>query len=78
MSLQKESEWEKEFEDRFCTNGYINHELKPEVMKFIQSLLSNREHEIAEEVKKIILEEMKYSVSTYGLTKVLSILKHNQ
>lgn len=70
----KKIEWERKLLDLVDNkeSGYVD------FAELIRETISNREQEIAEEVKKIILEEMKYSVSTYGLTKVLSILKHNQ
>jgi hypothetical protein len=79
---QKENEWEKRFDDmnRRCDGEYGTGQFPPEVKRFfiesIDTEVSNREKEIAEEVEKIIQEEKKYRASTYGLSKVLSILKH--
>jgi 2-phosphoglycerate kinase len=59
-SLQKESEWESEFESRFHTtnNDYDGGKMlwvqKEEVKSFLKEIISNREKEIAEEVKKKI------------------------
>jgi hypothetical protein len=49
-SLQKESEWEKEFDEKLSRTQepVYNKNLKD----FIRKVLSNRENEIAEEVEK--------------------------
>jgi len=91
---QKESEWEKmTHKDWFpvvgggpeCENcgahGYEKYDICPvAVDEAINTAVSNREKEIAEEVKKLYsLDYMKGSPASYinrALDKVLQILKH--
>ena len=59
MSLQKESEWEKEFDRIFNPPKSVPKEIQTlgkeflsDVKSFIKALLSNREKELAEEIKR--------------------------
>lgn len=89
---QKESEWEKtknEFlkELKQALQNNIPHAVNTEFSKFlpavetaIDTIVSEREKEIAEEVKKLYsLDYMKGSPASYinrALDKVLQIIKH--
>ena len=83
--LQKESEWESELKELLEKQGVDimedgGHQIFDEQVSLIIRILSNREKEIAEEVKKLYsLYYMKGSPASYinrALDKVLQILKH--
>ena len=78
---QKESEWELKLQEKIKENKFVtpsSHLDAEEIKSFIQETLSNREKEIAEEVKKIC------SCSSHALgcsgdiskDDVLKLLKH--
>lgn len=78
---QKESEWEKEFEMKMASYhpvGFWKNERDPDIeliKAFIKELLSNREKEIAEEVRKIKTAGHDECNDDF-LMNVLQILKH--
>jgi len=90
--LVQNTSWEKEFEKVMgcipeCATGLYEDVGCPahgydaiKAIKFFRGVLSNREKEIAEEVKKLYsLDYMKGSPASYinrALDKVLQILKH--
>ena len=82
-SLQKESEWEKEFDKKFWiyfVQYYPEKEngLFGSIKSFIYQTIANREKEIAEEVEEIQTKlHNGHLEAGYKLTnKLLSILKH--
>ena len=76
VSLQKESEWEKKWNDGVRPCAW------DEVADFVASAVSNREKEIAEEVKRKIYDQSPDEWSEYAdghdnaLKEVLQLLKH--
>jgi len=80
-SLQKESEWESEFESRFHTtnNDYDGGKMlwvqKEEVKSFLKEIISNREKEIAEEVDRMEVYDDEPDNCRRILTEVLLIIK---
>ena len=80
---QKESEWELKLQEKIKENKFVtpsSHLDAEEIKSFIQETLSNRENEIAEEVKKKRKEPTHSgtgSISWYNqaLDEVLLIIK---
>jgi hypothetical protein len=78
-SLQKESEWEKEFDKKFWiyfVQYYPEKEngLFGSIKSFIYQTIANREKEIAEEVVKLGVDSDE--TNKISVDGVLSILKH--
>ena len=83
MSLQKESEWELKLQEKIKENNFVtpsSHLDVEEIKSFIRETLSNREKEIAEEVKKMKETEETIGGMALGyntaINEVLQILKH--
>ena len=79
VSLQKESEWEKEFDKKFWiyfVQYYPEKEngLFGSIKSFIYQTIANREKEIAEEVVKLGVDSDE--TNKISVDRVLSILKH--
>jgi hypothetical protein len=79
VSLQKESEWEKEFDKKFWiyfVQYYPEKEngLFGSIKSFIYQTIANREKEIAEEVVKLGVDSDE--TNKISVDGVLSILKH--